>query len=100
MILYDANGLKTEMSRQGAEYVFNTVQDCTPIAERAKEMHNTGQFGGSDMRLAASIPNVMIDKYCNDNGITYRDFCTSQEHKKRLLTDPALDHFRVWKGKL
>lgn len=75
-----------------------TVQDCTAIAEHAKARHNEGYTGSGDMRLAASVPMVMIEKYCNDNGVTYAEFARSQEHKKRLLNDPALSHFRIWKG--
>ena len=77
-----------------------TVQDCTPIAERTKALHNEGFTGSSDMRHVASVPMVLIEKYCNDNGVSFADFASSQDHKKRLLADPALSHFRIWKGAL
>lgn len=80
--------------------VTGTVQDCTPIAEYTKALHNSGFTGSADMKLAASVPMVMVEKYCNDNGVAYADFMCSQEHKKRLLNDPALAHFRVWKGRV
>lgn len=79
---------------------FETVQDCTAIAERAKSMHNSGNHGSSEMKLAATIPNVFVDDYCNRNNITFHEFLKNEEHIKRLLNDPAIDHFRIWKGKI
>lgn len=75
-----------------------TVQDCTPIAEYAKARHNAGLTGSGDMKLAASIPFVIVEKYCNDNNITFAEFSRDKAHTRRLLTDPALSHFRIWKG--
>jgi hypothetical protein len=77
-----------------------TIQDCTPILEMAKARHNEGQHGSSDMKLAASMPFVIVEKYCNDNGIEFSEFCNSEAHKKRLLSDPDLSYFRIWKGKM
>ena len=77
---------------------FERVQDCTPIAENAKAMQNAGMTGSSDMKLAARIPNVMIEKYCNDNNILYSEWCGNRDHIKRMLNDPALAYFRVWRG--
>lgn len=99
-VIRGSNGVDTVIALEDGALITGTVQDCTPIAERAKAMHNAGLHGSSDMRLAASVPMVMIEKYCNDNGITYADFSRGQEHKKRLLGDPALAHFRIWKGKI
>jgi hypothetical protein len=77
-----------------------TVQDCTAIAEQMKAMHNAGDFGSSDMRYCGRIPDVFVEKYCNDNGITFHEFMANREHIKRLINDPALAHFRCWKGKV
>lgn len=77
-----------------------TIQDCTAILENTKAMHNSGFTGTSDMKLAASIPFVVIEKYLNANNVSYQDFMNSQEHKKRLLNDPANSYFRVWKGQV
>lgn len=77
-----------------------TIQDCTPIVERAKALHNIGYTGTADMKLAASIPFVIVEKYCNDNHVSFQDFMNSADHKKRLLNDPANGSFRVWKGQV
>jgi hypothetical protein len=79
---------------------FERIQDCTPIAERCKALHNEGHTGSKDMKLAASIPNVMVEKYCNDHGILFSEWCSNPQHIRRMLSDPALAHFRVWKGQI
>lgn len=75
-----------------------TQQDCGAILDYAKERHNSGQHGSAELKLAASIPHVIVEKYCNDHGIEFREFMQSQAHKKRLLNDPDLSYFRIWKG--
>lgn len=85
---------------QDGALITGSTQDCTPYAERAKAMQAAGQFGGSEMRLAASVPAVLVERYCNQAGIDMAEFNASQEHKKRLLNDPALAHFRIWPGRV
>ena len=74
-----------------------TVQDCTPILEYAKARHNEGHTGSGDMRLAASIPHVVIEEYCRLNGIGFDEGIQSKEHSRRLLSDPSLAWFRICK---
>lgn len=85
---------------QDGALITGSTQDCTPYAERAKAMQAAGQFGGSEMRLAASVPAVLVERYCNQAGIDMAEFNASQKHKKRLLNDPALAHFRIWPGRV
>ena len=75
-------------------------QDCDPIAEFAKAKHLAGDFGSSDMKHAAKIPFVIIEKYCNDHGILFSEFMQDKAHIKRVLNDPTLSHFRIWKGQV
>jgi hypothetical protein len=79
---------------------FERVQDCTAIAEAAKQQQNYGVTGTSEMKLAARLPLVMVEAYLNNNNITMNEFLVNREHIKRMCEDPALAHFRVWKGKL
>lgn len=95
-----APGLQTVVALEDGALVNGTIQDCNPIAEFAKAKHNAGFHGSSDMKHAASVPFVFIEKYLNDNAITMQEFSRSAEHKKRLLNDPALAHFRIWKGRV
>ena len=80
--------------------VISRRQDVEPILERAKAMHREGLHGSSEMRLAAEIPNVLIEDYCNRNGITYQEWAQNKEHKRRLLNDPAIAAFRIWPGRV
>lgn len=92
--------VKTFSALEDGNLITGTVQDCTPYAERAKAMHNEGLHGSNDMKLAATIPFVMVEKYCNDNNITFRECMTNSEHMRRIVNDPALAHFRVWPGRI
>jgi hypothetical protein len=93
-----APGVVTTVALEDGTLHTGTTQDCTPYLERAQAMHKAGHFGSSDMRLAASVPVVLVEKYCNDNNISLQELARDQAHQKRFLNDPALAHFRIWKG--
>lgn len=99
-VIQNGNGTQTVVALQDGALVTGTIQDCTAIAEHTKALHNSGYTGSSDMKLAASLPFVIVEKYCNDNGVTMHELNSSQEHKRRMLNDPANAHFRVWKGRV
>lgn len=92
--------VQTRMHEEDGKTVFERVQDCTPIADHTKALHNEGLHGSSEMKHAAKLPLVLVERYCNDNGISFQEFCNGQEHIRRMLNDPALSHFRVWPGKV
>ena len=75
-------------------------QDCTSILEDAKARHVNGLHGSSEMKHAARIPNILIDKYCNDHNITFAEWMSNPHHLKAMLNDPSLSHFRIWPGKV
>ena len=85
---------------QDGALITGTTQDCTPYAERAQAMQAAGLHGSKDMRLAASVPAVLVERYCNQAGIDMAEFNSSHDHKKRLLNDPALAAFRIWPGRV
>jgi hypothetical protein len=93
-------GVMSRLVLQGDDLIASTTQDCVPIAERAKEMHLTGQHGSKDMRLAASIPFVMIEAYLTRHNLTLNEFQRDKSHIRAMVNDPALAHFRVWPGKV
>lgn len=99
-VIQTAPGLTTTVALEDGALITGTTQDCNAIADYAKAKSNAGHFGTSDMRHAASVPFVFVEKYLNDNHITMQDLARSQEHQKRLLGDPAIAHFRVWKGQV
>lgn len=96
----ERDGVQTVIALQDGDLVTGTVQDCTPIAERTKALHNEGMHGSGDMRHAASLPFVLVERYCNDRGISFEDFMRGKEHIKAMLNDPALSHFRIWPGRV
>lgn len=87
------------LTHEGA-LVTGTTQDCTPILEAATIARNECRSGSGDMRLAASIPFVVLERYMNEHNISWQEFSRSPEHKKRLLNDPDLRGFRVWEGRV
>jgi hypothetical protein len=97
------DGVKTIIHRHNdgnGTLTFESVQDCTAIAEAAMKQQNSGLTGSADVKLAARLPLVMVEAYLNNNKITMHEFLNNQDHIKRMCNDPALAHFRVWKGNL
>lgn len=92
--------LSTRMFTQDDRLVIGRTQDCTPIAERAKAMHNEGLHGSGEMKLAATIPSVMVEKYCNEKNISFAEFMAEPVHIKRMCNDPDNKMFRVWPGRV
>jgi len=91
--------LHRHMDGQGT-ITFESRQDVAPILDNTKALHNEGKHGSSEMKLAASFPRVLIDKYCADNNITFSEWMGSKEHKRRMLNDPDLKSFRIWPGRV
>ena len=90
--------LQTVIKLQGDDLITGSVQDCTPYAEEAQRKHNEGEHGSNELRHAASLPLVLVEKYCNDNGIEFSEWMQNPVHAKRMLADPALSYFRIWPG--
>ena len=94
------NGVKSIIALQDGALITGTTQDCTAIVDHVKALRNEGFHGSSEMRLAASVPFVVVEKYCNDKGITFRDFSMSEAHKVSFLNDPDYRNLRVWEGRV
>jgi hypothetical protein len=92
--------LKSIIDFEDGKMILGSVQDCTPIAELAQAAHRLGEHGSSEMRHVAKIPAVIVEKYCNDYGITYRDFMQDSAHLRRLVNNPDNSHFRIWPGRV
>ena len=90
--------LATRILAQDDKLVVGRSQDCTPIVEDAVRRHNLGMHGTSDVKHAARIPSVIIEKYCNESGITFGEFMNDPVHIKRLVQHPDNSMFRIWKG--
>ena len=94
------DGVQTRMGLQDGALITGTVQDCTAILQDAKARHNVGYHGTSELKHAARLPAVVVEQYCNQQGIEFSEFMQNPVHCKRLLNDQALAGFRIWPGKV
>lgn len=74
--------------------------DLRMVADHCANLRAIGDTGSKDMKLAASVPAIFVQKYLNDNGVTFKEFMRDQKHIDRFLSDPALSAFRVWQGRI
>lgn len=91
--------IRTNIHAEGENIIFNRTQDCMPIVAQVNTMRQQGALGDKEMRHAARFPMVIVEKYINDKGITFREFMGDPSHVKVMMSDPALSSFRVWEGK-
>lgn len=91
-----AGEISTQILESGNTVAVVRQQDAAPFLEYAKE----ADAGTPDMRHAARIPAVVVEAYCNTNGITFQEFVGNPDHAKAMLNDPALKHFRIWQGRV
>ena len=92
--------LETKIHSIDGNTVFQRTQDCTAILESCKRQQNEGVTGTSDMKLAAKLPFVVVENYCNQHGVSFADVMKQPIHIKRMLNDPDLSGFRVWNGRV
>lgn len=76
------------------------VQDVEPVLNACKAMSEQVDKQSKDMRLAASIPMVIIEQYCHLKKITFEEWQRNKEHIRAVLNDPDLKAFRVWPGRV
>ena len=92
--------LSTSMKVEDGNLIVTASQDCTPIAEHCKALHNAGIYGSSEMRYAAEIPKVIFEKYCNDNGVSFAEAINDPVHIRRIVNNPDNAAFRIWPGQI
>lgn len=76
------------------------MDDLQIVADHCAALRGVGATGSSEMKHVASVPAIIVQKYINDNGITFAEFMREPKHADRLLADPALSAFRVWTGRV
>lgn len=81
--------------------VIQRSQDVDPILRATRELakDNNGKSQSGEMYHAARLPMVLVENYCNQKGITFREFMANPTHVKTMLNDPALSKFRIWNGR-
>ena len=86
--------------------IIERVQDIEPIIEENKRRmsehygHNESNRWRGDLHLVASIPEVVVEKWCNENGFTFADFIKDASIYKKFLNDPANSLFRTKPGRI
>lgn len=56
--------------------------------------------GDKEMRPLATIPGIIIQQYCNEQGVSFAEFMRNPVHATRMLNDPALRDFRIHPGRV
>lgn len=94
------NEVKTEYILDGDDLHVKRTQDAEPVLDLTSSLRSIGEVGSSEMRHAATIPSVVIEQYCNINGVSFHEWLTDPIHVKRMLADKDLSYFRVWGGRV
>jgi hypothetical protein len=83
------------------KFVFERWQDCEPIVENNKAFQNAGKQTG-DFRLVASIPNVVLEKWINEDGVNYLALPKGEFERliRRKINDPDWAWLRAGGGRL
>lgn len=84
----------------GRDLVERRSQDVEPVLEQVKRLRSNGMVGSSEMRHAARIPLIEIEKYLALTGITMHEFMANPVHIKAMLNNPDLSEYRVWTGRV
>lgn len=58
--------VRTQIHQDGRELTINRIQDVEPILDNNKRLRNTPQDRKSSFRHIASIPNVVLEQWLND----------------------------------
>ena len=85
---------------EDGKLITGSRQDCTPFLEAATRKRNEGEHGSKEMRHAASFPPVLVERYCNERGITFSEWLANPIHARVMLMDPDLSGFRIWGGRV
>jgi hypothetical protein len=77
-----------------------SMADLQAVADDCAGRRGVGATGSSDMKHVARVPAFIVQKYLNDNGVSYAEFMRDPRHADRMLADPALKAFRIWEGRV
>jgi hypothetical protein len=84
------------LDRNECRIVASTWQDVEPILERNKALQNEPQRRG-DLRHIATIPNVVLVKWMNEEGINALKMSSDEfgAFIRKKLDDPDWRHLRT-----
>lgn len=76
------------------------MSDLQAVMDDCAGRRGVGATGSSEMKHVARVPAFIVQRYINDNGITFAEFVRDPKHADRMLSDPSLSAFRIWGGRL
>lgn len=93
--------VETKYHHDGDRLIIERVQDVEPYLEYMAKLRQVsdGVSKSGDIRYAGTIPDVIVEKYCKEKGVSFREFISNKEHHRRILSDPDFSKLRVWRGK-
>lgn len=85
--------------------IIERVQDIEPIVEANKRKFNEANGHEStrwkgDLHHVASVPEVVIEKWCKLHGFTFAEFINDPKISKRFLNDSSNKNFRTKPGRI
>ena len=99
---YDPDtGLTTHFRGDGqGGFDLVTTQDCEPELEHNKALQRTGNAAwkaGGDFRLEGHVPDIIVLKWLNEDGIR---FWEKEDHPRliRKLNDPDWRYLKTFDG--
>lgn len=95
------NGIKTDMELVEGALVVQRSADVEPLIEHLAGLRqdSDGKSDSGELYHVGDIPYIVIEQYCNEQGVTFADFMRDDTHIKRILMNPDFSKFRVWQGK-
>lgn len=100
--ILDSNGgvlSEFHYDRSEERAIINTVQDVEPYLERNKQEYHSAPSRFGDVAKVASIPEVIMEKWCNEDGINYMAH-ENRHLLRKKLNDPDNQFLRTRPGKL
>ena len=58
------------------------------------------QKAGTDFKHAATVPAWVIQKFCNERGVTFKELMRSSLMTNYFLDSEYCAPWRIWKGKI
>lgn len=94
--------VKTNLKLQDGRMFVVRTQDVEPIVEANKRAfdYDDRRFKSESFNHVARIPLVVIEKWCNDNGVKYQEFMNDENILRKFLNDPDHKFLRTKPGKV
>lgn len=99
LLSFDGTSATYLHADQDGRCAIETVEDVSPILERAKARHNMGLTRTSmGDRIVADIPVRVLDAWARQHGKRFHDVMQDEALMTRFLRDPANGYFIIDKA--